>query len=63
MVSGFNTSPNEFSRISSGEANPMVIFVKLLFILDSFLKAMCILFKEFYLYYSSVTLNPKPLNS
>ena len=44
MVSGFVTSPNEFSRISSGEASPIVIFVKLLFIFDYFLKAILIIF-------------------
>jgi hypothetical protein len=26
MVSGFNTSPKLFSRMESGEANPIVIF-------------------------------------
>ena len=31
MVSGFKTSPLEFSRISSGEAKPIEIFEKLLF--------------------------------
>jgi hypothetical protein len=40
MVSGLVTSPNEFSKISSGEARPMVIFVKLFFTFVSFLKAM-----------------------
>jgi len=39
MVSGFKTSPLEFSRISSGEARPIEIFEKLLFVLFSFLKA------------------------
>ena len=32
-------SPDEIMQISSGEARPIVIFVKLLFILESFLKA------------------------
>jgi len=39
MVSGFSTSPYEFSRISSGDAKLIVIFEKLLFILLSFLNA------------------------
>ena len=39
MVSGFVTSPYEFSNISSGEARPMVIFVKLFLTFVSFLKA------------------------
>ena len=34
-----DTDADELSRISSGEARPMVILVKLLFIFDSFLKA------------------------
>ena len=42
LVSGFVTSPYEFSRISSGEASPMVIFVKLFFTFESFLKAIFI---------------------
>ena len=37
MVSGFSTSPLDFSLISSGEARPIVILVKLLLILLSFL--------------------------
>jgi hypothetical protein len=28
MVSGFNTSPYDLSRMESGEANPIVIFEK-----------------------------------
>ena len=39
IVDGFKTSPLEFSKISSGDANPIEIFEKLLFILLSFLKA------------------------
>ena len=34
------TSPYEFSRISSGDASPIVILVKLFFTFVSFLKAM-----------------------
>ena len=39
MVSGLVTSPYEFSSISSGEAKPMVIFVKLFLTFISLLKA------------------------
>ena len=45
VVDGFRfgnlteATPKLLSRISSGEASPMVIFVKLLFTFESFLKA------------------------
>jgi hypothetical protein len=42
MVSGFNTSPLDISRILSGEARLIVIFEKLLTRGDSFLYAIYI---------------------
>ena len=48
MVSGLVTSPKELSRISSGDASPIVIFVKLLFIFESFLKQSVYIFLVFH---------------
>ena len=48
MVSGLSTSPDDFSRISSGEARPIVIFENEVFDLLSFLKAIYIELREFY---------------
>jgi hypothetical protein len=53
MVSGFNTSPNDLSRMESGEAKLMVIFEKVDFGRLSFLIAIEVIC--FYMTYTHKT--------
>jgi hypothetical protein len=46
MVSGLRTSPLDNFNISSGDARPIEILLKLFFTLLSFLKAISLFYKE-----------------